>query len=196
MKDISIDTYVSRETKEKLNRYKDILFKWQRAVNLVSRETLPSFWNRHVLDSLQLIPYIKEGTVLDVGSGGGFPGVVISICSEIRVTCVDSDNKKTIFLEEVARELKLNTTIINSRIEDISNKNYDTICARGFSSLSNLISITNSHSTSKYGVFLKGKNYMSEIEEAKKAFDFRYDIFKSKADSNGKIITVSDISKK
>ena len=129
---------VSRETLDKLEIYKNLLVKWQNALNIVSRGTLEAFWNRHILDSLQIIDKIQGKTVLDVGSGGGFPGMVLAICSDFQVTCVDSDSKKMLFLEEVARLTGTKVKILTSRIEDIS-ENFDTICARGFASLRKLI---------------------------------------------------------
>ena len=181
---------VSRETLDKLEIYKNLLVKWQNALNIVSRGTLEAFWNRHILDSLQIIDKIQGKTVLDVGSGGGFPGMVLAICSDFQVTCVDSDSKKMFFLEEVARLTDTKVTILTSRIEDIS-ENFDTICARGFASLRKLIFLLSKHADC--GVFLKGEKLNQELTEAQKYYDFKYKIYDSETEVSGKIIVVRDV---
>ncbi|MBR1734273.1 MAG: 16S rRNA (guanine(527)-N(7))-methyltransferase RsmG [Alphaproteobacteria bacterium] len=193
-KEFMRDRYnVSRETFERLQIYQSLLIKWQKAVNIVSRGTLDSFWKRHVLDSLQLSTYIKGKQVLDIGSGGGFPGMILAICTDFQITCLDSDRKKMIFLEEVARLTSTNVRILTMRAEELDEK-FDTICARGFSSLTNLLSLTYSHA--EYGVFLKGQKLQQEISEAKQYHDFSYQIFNSETDSSGNIIVINNIIEK
>lgn len=184
---------LSPGTLKKFDIYKNLLVKWQKAVNLVSRGTLDRFWERHVLDSLQIIDKICGDRVLDLGSGGGFPGMVLAIATDCQITCVDSDSKKTLFLEEVARQTKTNVRIITARIENVSEK-FDTVCARGFASLDKLISFTKEHGD--YGVFLKGKKWFAEIEDAKHIYDFSYQSFESVTDPESRVITVSDIFSK
>lgn len=187
---------VSRETFEKLIFYRKLLVKWQKAINLVSRGTLEHFWTRHVLDSLQIIEYINGKRVLDIGSGGGFPGMVIALCGNFDVTCVDSDERKMIFLEEVARVTGANITLKNIRIEHLEDREFDVVCARGFSSLVNLLPLVEKFSKQKYGVFLKGTKILDELSEANEFFDFKYDVFDSKTDDSGCIIVVSDVFNK
>jgi 16S rRNA (guanine527-N7)-methyltransferase len=184
---------VSRETFEKLLIYKNLLFKWQKAINLVSRETLDDFWNRHILDSLQLLKYIDGKRILDIGSGAGFPGMVIAICGNFDVTCIDSNGKKIIFLEEVKRLTSANVDLKSIRIEDFCDCSYDVVCARGFSSLCNLLFLTHRYSSSKRGIFLKGARINKEIMEAKRLYRFEYEIFQSKTDEFGKIIAVNNV---
>lgn len=181
---------VSRETLDKFEIYKNLLVKWQNALNIVSRGTLETFWNRHILDSLQIIDKIQGKTVLDVGSGGGFPGMVLAICGDFQVTCVDSDSKKMLFLEEVARLTDTKVKILTSRIEDLS-ENFDTICARGFAPLKKLIFLLSKHANC--GVFLKGEKLNQELTEAQKYCDFKYEIFDSETDVSGKIIVIRDV---
>lgn len=186
---------VSRETLSKFEEYGQLLTKWQRALNIVSRGTIDDFWSRHLLDSLQLMKYIpEESRILDVGSGGGFPGMVLAMSGLFDVTCVDSDTKKTIFLEEVARITGTHVTIMNYRIENIT-EHFDVITARGFSSLDNLIDIVYRLSASQ-GVFLKGKKIKEEIESAQKKYDFKSDIFGSETSDDGNIIVVKSVEKK
>jgi 16S rRNA (guanine527-N7)-methyltransferase len=168
--------------------------KWQKAVNLVSRETSDKIWERHILDSLQTVPHISGKTVLDVGSGGGFPGMVLAISGKFTVTCVDSDRKKMLFLSEVARVTGTEVNLITDRIENIKTEKFDTVCARGFAELSKLLEITDRFA--KTGVFLKGKQWQDEILKAQSLFVFQYEAYQSKTDNFGKIIVVNSIRKR
>lgn len=190
--------------KHKFEQYKDLLLKWQKAINLVSRGTLDDVMVRHIEDSLQLISYVKGENLVDVGSGGGFPGMVLAIVGQdleflsrfgvkktFNVTCVDSDARKMTFLSEVARQTNTKVNIITNRIEKVQYK-FDTVTARGFAELKTLIGIAKT--LSNYGVFLKGKKIDQEIAEACKFFKFDYEIFNSVTDKSGRIIVVSNIS--
>ena len=189
--------------KDNLEIYKNLLLKWQKAINLVSRGTLDNIWTRHIEDSLQLIPFIKGQSVLDIGSGGGFPGMVLAIVSQeidflkefdisdtFDVTCIDSDQRKMLFLSEVARQTSAKANIITDRAENIKG-NFDTVTARGFASLKILIEFTKKYSN--YGVFLKGEKVNQEIDEANESFNFEYEIFDSMTDKSGRIVVVHDI---
>ena len=183
------DIDIPSSVREKFEIYKALLFKWQRAINLVSDNSLDDFWCRHIADSLQIMPYIRGRKVLDVGSGGGFPGMVLAITGKFDVTCVDSDSRKMMFLSEIARQTNTNVTLLTERIENVAVTDFDTVCARGFSGLKNLIKIT--ADKSGYGVFLKGAKIAEEIREAQKLYDFTYELYPSKTDPSGHIITVS-----
>ena len=196
----------SVEIKEKLEIYENLLRKWQKAINLISNETLEDFWKRHIEDSLQLVPYIRGTKILDIGSGGGFPGMVLAIVGQdvdfcanlgineadlpLQVTCVDSDHRKMLFLSEVSRLTDTKVNLITDRIENVDGQ-FDTVTARGFSNLTSLIDLTQKYS--KYGIFLKGESLGKEILEAQKKFRFNFDIFQSKTSESGKIISVYDI---
>ncbi len=195
--------HLPEKIKNDLEIYKNLLLKWQKAINLVSRGTLNNIWTRHIKDSLQLIPFMKGRSVLDIGSGGGFPGMVLAIVSQeidflkefdisdtFAVTCVDSDQRKMLFLSEVARQTSTKASIITDRIENIKG-NFDTVTARGFASLKILVEFTKKYSN--YGVFLKGEKVHQEIEEARKFFNFEYEIFNSVTDKSGRIVVIRDI---
>ncbi len=187
---------VSRKILDRLLLYQKLLNKWQKSINIVSRGTIEDFWNRHVLDSLQIAKYIKGKKVLDVGSGGGFPGMILAICTDLQVTCLDSDSRKILFLEEVARQTKANVNIVNLRIESLMENDFDVVCVRGFAKLSTLALITMEHTKSSHGVFLKGKTVEEEIEEALKYFNFNYTLHKSLSDKRGKIVVMDNVTKK
>lgn len=195
--------HLSEKIKNNLEVYKSLLLKWQKAINLVSRGTLDNIWTRHIEDSLQLIPFLKGSSVLDIGSGGGFPGMVLAMVSQeveflkqfninecFDVTCVDSDQRKMLFLSEIARQTSTKANIVNDRIENIDGK-FDTVTARGFAELKVLIGFAKKYSD--YGVFLKGEKIQQEIKDAQKFFDFEYEIFNSITDKSGRIIVVYNI---
>lgn len=191
---------ISQESLDRLEYLGHSLCKWGKTVNLVSRGTLDNIWVRHVIDSLQVIDKIRGTRVLDIGTGAGFPGMVIAMCTDFEVTCIDSDSKKTLFLEEVARGAQVrNIKILNQRVESLSGLDekfmmFDTVTARAFSSLDNLIPLVKQYSG--YGVFLKGKSVTEEIEKASKDYAFEYELFDSKTDPNGKLITISNVCEK
>jgi 16S rRNA (guanine527-N7)-methyltransferase len=187
---------VSRETIEKLEAYAELLVKWQNSINLVSRNTLENVWNRHFLDSLQLLPYIGGSSILDVGSGGGFPGMVLAIAGNLSVTCIDADKRKILFLEEVARIADTNVTLIADRVENLENVSYETVCARGFSNMKELIAITKRLTPLGRGVFLKGKTWRKELEQARHFFDFHHEEYCSSINEKGKIIVVHSIKRR
>jgi len=193
--------FVSRETIQKLKTYETLLKKWQKTINLVSCGTLNDIWGRHISDSLQMVSVLewirskqekKHIRILDVGSGGGFPGMVLSITG-YDVTCIDSDQRKMLFLSEIARQTSSDTTIVCDRIENFKRSDFDIVTARGFSSLSVLLSIMINNTQNGIGVFLKGKNVEDEINEAKLKYNFNCTLVQSETDENGRIIIVDNV---
>ena len=92
---------VSREVNHALLNYQNLLLKWNKAINLISRNSEKDIWERHILDSLQLLKYIDfSDIIIDIGSGGGFPGIVLSICGVKNTVVIESDKKKSVFLQE------------------------------------------------------------------------------------------------
>jgi 16S rRNA (guanine527-N7)-methyltransferase len=170
--------------------------KWQKSLNLVSDSTLKDYWNRHVLDSMQLLPYVNGSTILDIGSGAGFPGMVLAIAGNFDVTCVDSDKRKMLFLSEVSRITRTRVNIASERIENLQKTTFDTVCARGFSDLSKLLDITIKNSASGYGVFLKGAKLNEEILKANKSFCYKYCVYPSKTSVDGSILVVNSVCKR
>src|SRR5260221_2069883 len=114
-------TGVSRETCERLERYVATLLRWQPTINLVSRGTLDDLWRRHLLDSAQLLPHMPDcGPIVDLGSGAGFPGLVLAILGAPDVHLVESDSRKAAFLREAARAAGAAVTVHNAPIETVS----------------------------------------------------------------------------
>jgi len=157
---------VSRETIEKFQAYLTLLEKWQRRINLVSNSTLAEAWQRHILDSGQLAAHYPPQTkhILDVGSGAGFPGLVLAIMGGVTVDLVESDQRKAVFLSTVIRELGLPAKVHNQRIETMPNLRPDVISARALASVPKLLNLieTQLHHDCAC-LFLKGASVEDEL---------------------------------
>lgn len=191
---------VSRGTGERLKIYHDLLLKWQKKINLIGENTIADIWNRHFLDSLQLVNYIddKQKVIVDIGSGAGFPGMALAIYGYSNVHLVESDSRKTAFLREVARITNTKVEIHNRRVEELSNwRNHDLVftsraCAP-LEKLFQLISNFVSHET--ICLFHKGKNYSIEHEDALLNWQYEISVKPSIADSQSVILRISNIKK-
>ncbi len=161
---------VSRETLASLSAYVALLEKWQPRINLVSPATLTEIWHRHILDSAQLLPYLpvvsvhQRCQILDIGSGAGFPGLVLAILGAGDVQLVESDQRKAVFLQTVIRELGLTARVSNQRIETLPACQPDVITARALAALPKLISlITPQLHNGLTCLFLKGASVDEEL---------------------------------
>ena len=161
---------VSRETLRKLSAYVALLKKWQSRINLISQSTLPDIWSRHIFDSGQLIKYMPTDIpainrrILDIGSGAGFPGLVLSIIGAGEVQLVESDQRKAVFLQTVIDELDLSATIHNQRIEKMQPCQPHVITARAIAALPKLIKlITPQIHKDVVCLFLKGAKVEEEL---------------------------------
>ena len=178
---------VSRETFLRLKEYEKLLFKWNAKINLVSRSTLDNFWNRHVLDSAQFLSSVgeKAGKWVDLGSGGGLPGLVVAILSvEIEpvnnLFLVEADVRKAVFLKTVCRELGLKVEVYNNRIEELPPISANIVSARALAPLKTLCLYAKNHlEKDGVAVFAKGENWKSELLEAQKKWIFSYEAVKS-----------------
>lgn len=184
---------------QKFQTYQTLLLKWQKSINLVSHSTLEDVWNRHFIDSAQLAQYISSPhpVVVDIGSGGGFPGMVLAMMIEGEFHLIESDQKKCIFLSEVSRGTKTKVIIHNDRIETSSIYPVDYITSRACANVSQLFSWIEklvSHET--ICLFLKGKNYSIELDEAKKGWHFDMIIHPSVTESASVILEFSHIRRR
>jgi len=168
---------------EKFIKYENLLKEWSTKMNLVAPSTLTDVQNRHIKDSAQLAKYLPtDANIIDLGSGAGFPGVVLAIMGW-NVTCIESIGKKTNFLLALKNELDLpNLTIINDRIENFLSKtpvkagNF-VFTARAFAPLIKILDYT--HKTKCRLFLLKGRETESEIQLAKTKYKFDYKLYKS-----------------
>ena len=194
---------VSRETLQDLQTFHDILLKWQKAINLISSNTIQEVWHRHIADSIQLIPHIPKGTksIVDLGSGGGLPAIVLAVAlknTDIKITMIESDNKKCVFLQECIRKLGLNAVVINDRIEKIKEKHsldFDLATARALASTDNLLEFCNELGVKKC-LFLKGKQYAKEVSDAKENWAIKEQIIPSITATDSRIINILNFTKK
>lgn len=165
---------------DKLTKYKELLVEWNEKINLTNITDNYEIIIKHFIDCMHIIKYIKyNDKVIDVGTGAGFPGMVIAICmnDKINITLLDSLNKRLIFLEEVKNKLNLkNVRIVHERAEEGAHKEeyrekFDIVVARAVASLNNLLEYTIGYiKVSGIGLYMKGNNYKEEIDISKKAF--------------------------
>ena len=193
--------HVSRETVDKLEIYFNLLNKWQKAINLVSEATLADAPERHFFDSAQLLRYIPETdvTLADMGSGAGFPGMVLAILGVKRVHLIESDVRKATFLREVSRETATPVTIHDKRVESAEIPSIDVFTARALAPLRDLLGFMADLSTqghTAYGLFLKGLNSQEELDQAAKRWAFTHELWPSQTDISGKIIKISNLEQK
>lgn len=178
---------VSRETFLRLKEYEKLLFKWNAKINLVSRSTLDNFWNRHVLDSAQFLSSVgeKAGKWVDLGSGGGLPGLVVAILSDEiepvnKLFLVEADVRKAVFLKTACRELGLKVEVYNNRIEELPLMSANIVSARALAPLKTLCLYAKNHlEKDGVAVFAKGESWKVELDEAQKKWIFNYEAVKS-----------------
>jgi len=192
---------VSRETMGRLERYAELLIKWNPKINLVSKSKINDLWTRHILDSVQIFEIPKRPICrwVDLGSGGGFPGLVVAILAQdeepqFEMTLVESDIRKCAFLRNVARELGLKVHIENDRIENLSPLGADIVSARALADLTALLHLSEKHLAQDARLLLmKGKNWLSELETAQTKWNFEYQVVKSKTSHGSAILCVSGV---
>lgn len=194
---------VSRETRERLETYASLLVKWNPRINLVSKASLGEMWTRHFADSAQihaLAPHPVDHWV-DLGSGGGFPGLVIAILamdsgSPQRVTLVESDARKFAFLRAVIRETGAPATVLNDRIEMIAPQGADVLSARALADLDGLLGFAERHlAADGVALFPKGASWQKELEAAQRTWRFDYRLAKSKTESGPVVLAITGVSR-
>lgn len=199
---LKLDFDVSRETLNRLHAYQRELLRWTKKINLISPTTIDAAWTRHFVDSAQLfnITTTDTGHWVDLGSGGGFPGLVCAVIAaekkpEITFTLVESDARKCAFLRSAIRVMDLKATVICSRIESTDELNATVLSARALSSLKNLLEMAARHGGRDCQfLFSKGKNWMAEVEEAQKEWSFSLISHKSKTNNEAVILEIRDIT--
>ncbi|WP_119679814.1 16S rRNA (guanine(527)-N(7))-methyltransferase RsmG [Indioceanicola profundi] len=190
---------VPRETLDRLATYEALLRKWNPTINLVSRTTLADAWARHFADSAQLFALVPPvtHTLVDLGSGAGFPGLVLAILGVPEVHLVESDQRKGAFLREVARATGAPVTVHTARIEAAKVPSADVVSARALADLSDLLPMA--VRILKPGgicLFPKGKTAADELTRAGDSWTMRVERFPSRTDPAATLLRLSDISRR
>lgn len=187
---------VPHETQQKLELYAALLREWNEKINLVAKSTIPDLWTRHILDSLQLLDHLPPSakTLADLGSGAGFPGMVLALASKLEVHLIESIGKKAVFLRTVAESLKIDVTIHHERIETIKDLHADIITARALKALPELLPLAKkvAHKDTVC-FFLKGQHADAELTEAQKYWTFTLEKVPSLTDQSGVVLKIANL---
>jgi 16S rRNA (guanine527-N7)-methyltransferase len=190
-------TGVSRETLARLKAYADVLADWNARHNLVAKSTLPNLWSRHFWDSAQLATLIPPAarSLADLGSGAGFPGLVLAaMLPTVSVTLYEATTKKCAFLRGAAERMGVPVTIRNARLEDLPPSNFDAVTARALAPLPQLLEYAQKFvGPNGICLFLKGQNVGAELTEAHKYWNIRASQVPSQTDPSAAIVIVREL---
>ena len=192
---------VSRETLADLRAFGALVHKWNPKINLVSKASLSDLWDRHIVDSAQLYTLAPEKycSWVDLGSGGGFPGIIVAIIGKMAqpqatFTLIEADQRKAAFLRTAARELSLSVSVLAERIEQATPAQADVVSARALTALSGLLPLINRH-LDPQGVALlhKGQRFQAEIDEARRSWHFDLRVDQSMTDPDARLLRIQRI---
>ena len=193
---------VSRETADLLRRYADRLLQWTQRINLIAPATAPDLWQRHILDSAQLFPLAQGRIWVDLGSGGGLPGLVLAIIAkelapERRHILIESDKRKAAFLLQSARDFALNCEVRSTRAEGTPPIGADVASARALAPLDALLPLVARH-LAPGGVALlpKGRGWATEVATARQAWDFTLSDHPSHTSADARILCFKDLKRR
>ncbi len=193
---------VSRETSGRLARFAALLEKWNPRINLVSRNSMADLWTRHIVDSVQVFRCVTPaGHWVDLGSGGGFPGLIVAILAvdevpDLRVTLIESDQRKAAFLRAAARETGAVCTVISKRIEAVESQKADILSARALADLDGLLGFAERHLNPEgVALFPKGVTWQKETDAARQRWNFRAEEITSITDPEAVILKIEGVSR-
>lgn len=193
---------VSRESRHKLETYVDLLLTWQRKINLIGPATAPIVWERHILDALQLLPLLPQGTrtIAELGSGAGLPGLVLAMTADLEAHLYESNGKKTAFLREAARQTGTRAHIHMVRLETLKGDpnlpRVDCVVARALAPLALLLDYAEPFlSRGAIGLFHKGQDVDAELTEATKYWKMKISKHASQYDSRGVILEIHEATR-
>jgi 16S rRNA (guanine527-N7)-methyltransferase len=193
---------VSRETIEKLNKYKDFLIGSNKLLNLIGKTTENRIFSRHFVDSAQIYDLIKDKSeIIDLGSGAGFPGVILKILMDYNkifgnITLIEKSPKKCKFLKDLSDKLDLNIKIVNLKIENFNINKISTIVSRAFKNTVDTMDILfKNNDKIESIILLKGKTYQQELEDAKKKYTFDVEKFRSITSDESFILKIINIKR-
>ena len=194
--DLKKDLGLDKPTLDRLELYAEMLREWTPRINLVAKSTLPDLWRRHFLDAAQLYELIPSGTasLADLGSGAGFPGLILAILGVPDVHLFESDQRKAVFLKEVARATETPLTVRAERLEQAESRVFDVITARAFAPLEKLLTLsTNLRGSKTTLLLLKGQNVVSELTDAHKIWTMMVSQRPSRSDPQGTILQLTEV---
>lgn len=190
-------TGVSRETLDRLRVHAGLLAKWQRAVNLVAPSTLPDLWRRHMLDSAQLAAHLPRppGRIADMGSGAGFPGLVLAVVTGVPTTLIESDTRKCAFLREAVRLTGAPATVVNVRLGAPGARipGADVVVARALAPLLRLCALAHPLGP-RWCLFPKGGGWRRELAEARGRWTMEVEGFASLSAPSGRILRLRGLA--
>jgi 16S rRNA (guanine527-N7)-methyltransferase len=183
------------DVKARLAVFADLLGRWNERINLVSQSDIQSLWPRHIDDSLQLLPHLisRSEPAIDLGSGAGFPGLILAIASGQLFHLVEADRRKAAFLREAARETQAPVVLHNARIEDVTLDHPSAVLtARALAPLPELLRWS-SRLLATHGVclFLKGRQVQHELTQARREWQMDVELLPSRTDAAGTILKIS-----
>lgn len=201
-KSILEDLNVSRETLQRLERFEQIILKWNPNINLVSRSSLKQIWTRHIADSVQVFRCTEHPDHwVDIGSGGGFPGLIVAILAAdeapgMKVTLVESDQRKSAFLRTAARECGARVAVISKRIEEADPQNAGVLSARALADLSLLLEFAERHlGPGGTALFPKGESWKKEVDNAQQRWQFEAEPVKSLTEPEAVILKIRGVAR-
>ena len=197
--EFSEKTGVSRETLSRLKAYADMLADWNARHNLVYARSLEDVWQRHFWDSAQLAPLVSPGakTMADLGSGAGFPGLVLAemLRGRVAVSLYEATGKKSAFLTAVAERMQLPVTIHNQRMEEAPPRTYDVVTARACATLPSLLRYAQRFTgPNSVCLLLKGQNVGAELTEAHKSWKMKARQIPSLSDPSGSVLELRELA--
>ena len=187
---------INQSQEIRLQKFINELVFFNKHINLVGKSTLVNPWKSHILDSIQIIPFINKqnSSILDMGTGAGFPGLVLAIMGYERVSLVDSNGKKISFINNICKKLDIKANIILSRIENLEIRQYDFLISRALAKLNKLFAYSHNFiNKDTVLIFLKGKSVKEEMIEARKNWVFKSAIQQSYSDKRGKILIIKNL---
>lgn len=194
---------VSRETIERLKSYENLLCRWQKAVNLVAAKTLTEVWHRHFADSAQVVRLApKARTWVDLGSGAGFPGLVVAVLlaerADSRVVLIESDRRKAAFLREAARHMAIPVDIWLTRVENLKTQptvpTVDVVTARAVAPLPRLLKLAAPLlRPDTLGIFLKGRTVAAEVRAAQQMWSFEIELVPSLTEKDAFVAVIGHV---
>lgn len=192
---------VSRETLERIEAYRQLLDRWARRINLIGPATRDDFWTRHALDSAQLLDIAGPAATrwVDVGTGAGFPGLILAALLANRrgaeVTLIESSTKRCAFLREAVRLLQAPARVVEAKVEDVEPVPADVLTARAFAPLDRFLPQAARYAALGARILLpKGTDVASEVAQARKSWHFEVKSTVSRTDPRGWIIEISELS--